>query len=327
MKTTIIVDGNNLAYRNAAAMTLSTKDGFNTGGIFGTLKCLSAYSSTEIKEVSGREVSECIVVFDGGRSKRRTSLYPEYKGGRKTDADRTEEEKKFYHDFLEQANILFDQLPILGIKTIKAKGWEADDIIYGIIKMSETERKDEENHFIIISTDEDFLQLISENTSVYSPIKKLYYTYENFYDMFGCKPEHFISYKILKGDSSDNITGIHGIGEKTGKKLVNEYGGLTEILSPANRMSLMKSRVTQRIFTPEGLQTIDRNNRLINIKEFVDYTEVEDLIIDTLNELPQVDSKEAKKFLMKYQLSSILVKFNEWIKTFKDLCEKYYEES
>jgi DNA polymerase-1 len=322
---TLLVDGNNLVYRNAVVMSnLTTKDGFPTGGIFGVLNGIS-HSLKEVSKICGEDISECITVFDGGRSKRRLEMYPEYKGTRKTDSERTEEEKTFYHGLIDQANILVEKLPDVGIKTLKVMGWEADDLIYGLIKQSDEVRDDVENKFIIMSTDEDFLQLISENVSVYSPIKGIYYTYDNFEELFGCKPENFISYKILKGDSSDNISGINGIGDKTGKKLVNEYGGLVGILNPANRAQLMKSKITQRIFTPEGLATIDRNNKLINLKEFVDYSTVEDELNEVLYVSPSISEKAAKEFLMKYQLSSILVKFAEWLRPYKELVEAYYE--
>ena len=321
---TVILDGNNLVFRCASVINLSTKDGFPTGGIFGTLNAINSYLK-DIPKLVGEPISECIFVLDGGRSKRRTEMYPEYKGGRKTDADRTEEERKFFHNFLKQTEILKDNLSSLGIKTIQVKGWEADDIIYGIIKESEQTRDYTENKFVIVSTDEDFLQLVSKNVSVYSPSKEIYYDYDNFETLFGCKQESFLSYKILKGDSSDHISGIKGIGEKIGKKLVNEYGGLAGILNPVNRPTLMKSKVTQRIFTPEGLNTIDRNNQLINLKEFVDFTEVRDSLQELLMQQPSIDTKQVRQFLINYQLSSIVTKFNEWIKPYKDLVEKYYE--
>lgn len=318
----MLIDGNNTVYRNAAVMNLTTKSGFPTGGIFGTLNSISSLLR-DLPDIIGDQISECIVVFDGGRSKRRTTMFPEYKGGRKTDADRTEEEKEFYHNLLKQMDIVNENLSNVGVKTIKIMGWEADDIIYGLIKQSNSIRED--NNFVIVSTDEDFLQLVDHNVCIYSPIKQIYYSYDNFEELFGCKPEHFISYKILKGDSSDNISGIKGIGEKTGKKLVNEYGGLVGLLDQSNRATLMKSAVTQRLFTNEGLATIQRNNQLINLKEFVDYTEVEDQLIKCLMSQPAIDTKSARDFLTEYQLSSILVKFKEWIKPYKLMVESYYE--
>lgn len=320
---TILIDGNNLVYRCSAVMNLSTKSGFTTSGIFGTLNSIPNYLK-EVEKLTGKPVNECIVTFDGGRSKRRMQLFPDYKGSRKTDAERTDEERKWYEDFLEQTRVLHRDLPLLGIKTIQIKGWEADDLVYGLIRQSSVVREDTENNFVIISTDEDFLQLISPNVSVYSPIKQVFYTYENFFELFGCRPEAFISYKILKGDDSDNISGITGIGDKTSKKLVNEYGDLIQILHPSNRDKLMKSKVTQRIFTPEGLAIIDRNNRLINLKEFVDFTEIVDELDDVLFNTPVFDEKMTKAFLMKYQLSSILVKWNEWVRAFRTLLENYY---
>lgn len=324
MNTTILIDGNNLCYRCCSTMgQLSTKSGVKTGGIFGTLNCISNYI-TDIEKLVGSHVTECVVAFDHGRSERRLKLYPEYKGTRKTSDERTPEEKEFFDALINQTSELNKNLYLIGVKTIQIVGWEADDLIYGMIRQSLIERSDEENQFVIISSDEDFLQLIDENTSVYSPIKKIFYTYKNFEELFGCKPEYFIGYKILKGDSSDNIHGINGIGDVTGKKLVNEYGGLVGILNPANAEQLKKSKVSARILTPEGLSTIQRNNELINLKEFVDFTNIEEQLSDVVYDSPSVDEKGTREFLMKYQLSSILVKFKEWIRPFKNLVENYY---
>ena len=130
---TVILDGNNLVFRCASVINLSTKDGFPTGGIFGTLNAINSYLK-DIPKLVGEPISECIFVLDGGRSKRRTEMYPEYKGGRKTDADRTEEERKFFHNFLKQTEILKDNLSSLGIKTIQVK--YRDHNIYDILEMS-----------------------------------------------------------------------------------------------------------------------------------------------------------------------------------------------
>lgn len=319
----VIFDGNNLAYRSNSVMELSTKDGRRTSAIFGVFNSIP-HSVKTVEEELDVEVGEIVVVWDCGRNVRRTTLYPEYKGGRRQ--DQTEEDRIWYEEFIQQTNIIHENLPLLGVKSIKQKGQEADDLIYTWInRCRDLRQDDEENRFIIVSTDEDFLQLISEDTCVYSPIKKIMYTYDNFYDLFGIKPENFLTYKVVRGDDSDNISGIRGIGDATGKKLVNTFGNMDSIMRNRNHPDLVKSKVLSRLFTPEGLRTLDRNNKLINLTDYVDINETKDYIDDSIRVQPYVDDSSARKFLMDYQLSSILMKYKEWIRVFKSVNSIYFE--
>ena len=318
---TIVIDGNNLAYRCNSVTELTTKDGRRTSAIYGVLNSIPN-DIRNIERLLGEPVHECVVVWDYGKNKRRLELYPEYKGTRHHDD--TEEDNLWYEEFIQKTNVLHESLGLFGIKSLKVKGQECDDLIYSFISLAEIHREDEENHFVIISTDEDFFQLISPSVSVYSPIKQIFYTYDNFMGLFGIKPEYFLSYKIMKGDTSDNISGIKGIGEKTGKSLVNTYGGLQGILDIRNREQLMKSKVTQRIFTAEGLSVLDRNNRLIGLAEFVDIIETQSEVEEVLFSTPDLNNKGILAFLREYQLSSLLSKYNDYIEVFKQLLENYY---
>lgn len=320
---TMVIDGNNLAYRCNSVVELTTKDGRRTSAIYGVLNSIS-YDIKNVEKLLRKPIHECIVIWDYGKNKRRLQLYPEYKGTRHH--DKTEEDKTWYEEFIQQTSVLHESLGLFGIKSLKVKGQECDDLIYSFISLAKSQRDDEENHFVIISTDEDFFQLISPEVSVYSPIKQIFYTYENFMELFGITPENFLSYKILKGDTSDNISGIQGIGEKTGKSLVNKYGGLQGILDIRNRQELMKSKVSSRIFTPEGLNILDRNNRLIGLAEFVDVTETQKEVEQVLFSTPDLNTKGILAFLREYQLSSLLSKYNTFIEVFKKLMENYYSE-
>lgn len=315
---TLIYDGNNLAFRANSVMELKTKSGIRTSAIYGVLNSISKDLSLFRKR--GIDIDEVIFSWDCGKSKRRLDLYPEYKANRKKQREK-EEDKQKYADFIQQTSIIHEFLPSLGIKSIKIKGWESDDIMYGLT-VAIQDRQDEENSVIIVSTDEDFLQLVSQQVSVFSPIKDIHYTYENFKEKFGISLEGFLSFKILLGDSSDNISGIQGIGEKTGKSLIDTYGDLPGILSHKN--DLTKSKVTSRIFTEEGLLTLDRNLKLIGLEDNVDLTPIYTNLQECLRDQPYIDNKEVKSFLMKYQLSSILVKYPEWIREFKQLNKNYY---
>lgn len=316
----VLMDGNNTAYRANCVTELYTKTGVRTSAIVGVLNMTHSVIEQLTKDY-GLPVKEVIYGWDRGHSQRRKDVFPEYKGNRTT--EKTEEEKQWMAEFIEQANILYENLPLFGVKCLRKTGWEGDDLIYGLVDSLKSKYPDD--RVVIVSTDEDFHQLISERVDLYSPIKQVLYTLENYQEMMGIPQELFLTYKILKGDSSDGISGIAGIGEKTAKSLVNQYGNLEHLLSQDCREELMKSKRTQKIFTPEGLQTLNRNNQLINLVDYVDLTEVTEDIQEVLEEEPFVDSKAAKEFLMKYQITSILVKWKSWIESFETCAENYFE--
>ena len=314
----VVFDGNNTAYRANCVTELYTKSGERTSALIGTLNIIHSSMENLIKKYD-LPIKEVIFAWDKGHAKRRTQLFPEYKGNR--NHEKTEEEKQWMSEFITQANILYEKLPLFGVKCLRHDGWEADDLIYGCIH--QLRQKHPDDIAVVVSTDEDFHQLISGGVDLYSPVKGVLYSLDNYQELMGIPQELFLTYKILKGDSSDNISGIPGIGEKTAKTLVNEYGNLGQILSQTNREALMKSKRTARIFSPEGLSILSRNNQLINLKDYVDLTEVSQEINDFLEDLPFVDTRAAKEFLMRYQLTSVLVKWNFWIQSFEEITSNF----
>lgn len=312
----LLLDGNNTCYRANCTTELYTKSGERTSGIMGTLNITHSVAQ-QLAKITKQPVKEILYAWDMGHSERRKALFPEYKGNRQK--ERTEEDKEWLNEFIAQANTLYENLPLFGVKCIRKKGWEGDDIIFGLSKA--LTEKYPEDIVVIVSTDEDFHQLIGENVYLYSPIKQILYTLDNYEELMGIPQDLFLTYKILKGDSSDGISGIQGIGEKTAKSLVNQYGDIEVLLS--SKDVLMKSKRTAKIFTSEGLQILSRNNQLINLKDYVDLTDIEEDIQEVLEEEPFVDTKAAKDFLMKYQLVSILTKWKKWSELFEEIAENF----
>lgn len=315
----ILFDGNNTAYRANCTTELYTKSGLRTSAIMGVLNITHSVIDNLSKEYDA-PVKEIIYAWDMGHSKRRTTVFPEYKANRKS-KEPDEEKQQWMEEFIEQANSLYENLPLFGVKCLRKRGWEGDDLIYGLSESLSKENP--EDVIVIVSTDEDFHQLVSQNVHLYSPIKQILYTMDNYEELMGIPQELFLTYKVLKGDDSDGISGISGIGEKTAKSLVNSYGNLEQLLT--SKDELMKSKRTAKIFTPEGLNILSRNNQLINLKDYVDLSEVQDEIQETIEEEPFVDHKAAKEFLMKYQLTSILVKYKNWIEAFDTAAENFFE--
>lgn len=319
----LLLDGNNCAYRANCVTELYTKDGRRSSAIHGVLN-ITHSTIEKVSQLLDMPVKEVIYGWDYGHAPRRKEVFPEYKANRKKDEsdEDVEERKEWMTEFIEQANQLHQNLPYFGVKSYKKKDWEGDDILYAF-KVA-IEQRYPEDTIVIVSTDEDFHQLVNGNTCLFSPVKEVMYTPDNYEELMGIPQECFLTYKILNGDGSDGIPGIKGIGPKTSKNLVNQYGNIDMILS--HKADLMKSKVTSRIFTQEGLEILDRNNKLINLADYVVLDEVHDDIEGVLDEEPYVDTKKVKDFLMSYQLTSILAKYKQWIETFREATYNYNEE-
>lgn len=161
--------------------------------------------------------TQCIVVFDSaGSTKRRKSLYSEYKATRNTQA-------KYSMSVLSDIQ---DILKLFPIKLFAFNNTQADDIISELSKHVATKNK-----VLISSSDQDFLQLVDQNIKIWQPIKKSVLDEQYIIDKFGIHPKNFIIYKVLVGDKSDNIPGISGIGLKT---LVKHYGNILKQCEPIN---------------------------------------------------------------------------------------------
>lgn len=316
----ILFDGNNTAYRANCTTELYTKAGVRTSAIMGVLNITHSTMEYLQKEYD-MPIKEVIYAWDLGHSPRRKSIFPEYKANRKKNDEETlEENKRWMDEFINQSNILYENLPLFGVKCYRKKHWEGDDLIYAL--SDAVLEKFPEDTVVIVSTDEDFHQLVAGHVHIYHPTKQILYTLDNYEQIMGIPQELFLTYKIIKGDTSDGIPGISGIGEKIGKSLVNDYGNLESILS--SKEQLMKSKRTAKIFTQEGLEILARNNQLINLRDYVDLSEVQEEVHEIIEEEPFVDNKQVKSFLMKYQLVSLLTRYKQWIVAFEDAAENYF---
>ena len=209
----MIIDGLNTFIRSWTVNPTMNEDGDHTGGVVGSLKSIGY----QIREFNP---TRCIVTFDGkGGSKSRKKVYEGYKAGRENRKFRVNRQ---YMEFLdeeeEQLSMrqqfvwLNDVLDYLPVQTMIYDGIEADDTIAYLTKHTQ---QDLDGEVVIVSTDKDFLQLVSDKVSVFSPTKKKMYTRQVVFDEFGIWPENLLLYRTLDGDKSDNIPGIRGCGVKT----------------------------------------------------------------------------------------------------------------
>jgi len=209
----LIVDGLNLYLRAFAVNGALNDNGVPVGGLTGFLRSL-AYA---IREVNPTRV---IVVYDGqGGSQRRRKIHPEYKANRKPgkritrwDAFKNATEEK---DAMKiQFSRLIEYLDFLPVNVISIDKIEADDTIAYIAHTLLDE------DVTILSADQDFLQLVNERITVWSPTKKKFYTPRMVMDDYGVPAHNFLMYKVLMGDKSDNIEGVKGLGPKKLPKIV-----------------------------------------------------------------------------------------------------------
>lgn len=205
MKKVVLIDGNNLIFRSYYATAyrgeiLTNSKGLPTNAVY-------AYIQMLLKIISEEKPSHIMVAFDKGKTFRHES-YDDYKGGR----SETPKELK------EQIPYAKKVTRAMGITVEEIENYEADDIIGTYSK-----KIDEE--VLVVSSDRDLLQLISPNVRMKLLKMKdyVYYDEKSFYEDYGIKPIEIIDLKALMGDSSDNIKGVAGIGEKTALKLIKEY--------------------------------------------------------------------------------------------------------
>ena len=222
MEKLLIIDGNSLAYRAFYAMPfLSSPDGTNTGAIFGFMNMF-------IKAIEDNSPNYVAVAFDFSKHTFRTKLFDEYKGTRKETPP----------ELRSQFPLLKNLLKKMNVKVFEQEGVEADDIIGTISKKTNLET-------YILSGDKDLLQLINDKTSVLLTRKGITdtqkFTPETLKREMNLLPSQIIDLKSLKGDASDNIPGVKGVGDKSAKMLIEKFGTLENIYKNIESPEISKS--------------------------------------------------------------------------------------
>ena len=205
----LLIDGLNLFFRNFAMLNMVNPDGVHIGGLGGFLRSLGAL----IKQTQPTSV---YVVFDGaGSATNRKNLLPEYKSGRNlqriTNWEVFEDLGDEHDAKVDQIVRLIQYLKMLPIKTTVIDKVEADDII-AVLSKKLVEKFN--STVFIVSSDKDFVQLVTDKIILYRPMEKEYYNTDTVKEKFGVLSENFIIYKTLLGDNSDKIPGVKGLGEK-----------------------------------------------------------------------------------------------------------------
>lgn len=233
MGTHLLVDGNSLTYRAFFALPtdMATASGQVTNAVFGFTSML-AYVLNEQKPEG------ILVAFDRPEPTFRHLAEPEYKAQREAAPD----------ILRQQMGLVREVLEALGIQTTDESGWEADDLI-----ATSVDKLVERGHEVIIVTgDRDSYQLVNDANKVRVMYNKrgvsdyALYDEDGIEEKTGVRPEMYVQYAALRGDNSDNLPGVPGVGEKTAAKLINKYGGLDGIFANVDEQTpKLKSNLTE----------------------------------------------------------------------------------
>jgi len=295
--TLMLLDGNSLAFRAFYALpaeNFKTRSGLTTNAVYG-------FTAMLINLLRDEAPTHIAAAFDVSRQTFRAERFPEYKATRSATPD----------EFRGQIEITKEVLGALGISVLAESGFEADDIIATLA----TQADDAGYRVLVVTGDRDALQLVNPNVTVLYPIKGVSvltrFTPEAVTEKYGLTPEQYPDFAALRGDPSDNLPGIPGVGEKTAAKWIIEYGSLQNLVDNvegvrgkvgeslrANLSSVVLNRELTHLVrdvplaqTPDTLRLLpwdrDQIHRLFDDLEF---RVLRDRLFDTLAAVePEVD--------------------------------------
>ena len=314
----LIIDGLNTFIRCWTSIPTLNDDGDHVGGVTGTLKSIGyAIRQTEPTRV--------IVAFDGqGGSQTRKKIYDGYKANRAKSKLRINRAyNEMMNDEEERESMkrqyvwLMDMLNYLPVTTMIYDGVEADDTMAYIT----TNLLKEDEQAVIMSTDKDFLQLVNDSTIVWSPTKKKVYNTNRIKEEFGMDPNNLLLYRVLDGDSSDNIPGVYGCGIKT---ILKRYPEVTEErqISLDEFFKLTEEKVEEtkgkiKIYKDilESKDQIIMNEKLMQLKDVDISGQIKMKILDRFNEtINPLNKMDFMKILLKYKVVNNFGDFNDWLK-------------
>jgi len=212
----VIIDGNAIIHRAYHALPpLTTKDGRMVNAVYG-------FASMMLKVLHDLKPTHLAVSFDVAGKTFRHVEYDKYK------ATRVKADQELY----DQIPLVHELVRAFGFPIYTKEGYEADDVIGTVVEMFKAD-KNKDKELFVVTGDMDTLQLVDDFVKVYTLRKGMsdvvIYDHDGVVEKYGFGPERVVDYKALRGDSSDNIPGVPGIGEKTATELIQKYGGIEEI--------------------------------------------------------------------------------------------------
>lgn len=246
----VLVDGNSTLYRAYFAIRgLSTSKGFPTNAIFGFVQT--------INKIENQFKPEAIsVAFDVAKKTFRNEIFKDYKAGR----------PPMPEDLLVQIPKIKEFLKIKGIQIWEFENYEADDLIATVASQYSKKEK-----VLIVSSDKDLFQLIDDNIMIYQAGKDVIMTKKETEEKFGVLPEQIVDFLSLMGDSSDNIPGVKGVGEKTAAKLIREFKTLENLYENIEKVS--PPSLKEKLIA--GKESAFLSKKLVVLKRDLDLKDIE----------------------------------------------------
>jgi len=287
--TFILIDGNAILHRAYHAMPRFEVDGKLVNAIYG-------FISTLFSTIERFQPEYLAIAFDVKGPTFRDALFDEYK------AKRIKPPQEFY----DQIPAVWEFVREMEIPLLTKEGFEADDIIGTLAKNINGDLK--EGEVIIVTGDQDTLQLVDQRTKVAMPamgrVKETVYDTNGVYGKFGLSPAQIIDYKALSGDSSDNIPGVLGIGEKTATALLKEYGSVEKIYKqikkdPAEIEKKFKRNALQKLINGEKMAHLSKELATIKTDVDLDFKLKNAVLHD-------FDEEKTKELLEKYRFKSLI---------------------
>jgi DNA polymerase-1 len=293
----MLLDGNSLAFRAFYALpaeNFKTQGGLTTNAVYG-------FTAMLINLLRDEKPSHVAAAFDVSRKTFRKEKYPEYKEGRAATPD----------EFRGQIDITKEVLGALGIAVLAEEGFEADDLIATLA----TQAQAEDFRVLVVTGDRDSLQLVSDDVTVLYPKKGVSdlhrFTPDAVVEKYGLTPTQYPDFAALRGDPSDNLPGIPGVGEKTAAKWINQYGSLQALVDHVDEVKgkvgdslranlsnvILNRELTDLVkdvpltHTPEGLrvQPWDRD-RIHQLFDDLEFRVLRDRLFETLSPVePEVE--------------------------------------
>ena len=315
----LLIDGLNTFIRAFSVNPSLNEDGSHVGGLVGFLKSVR-FTINKFKP------TRCVVVFDGkGGSKPRQKIYSQYKAGRKVrsrlnrNVDWATNPQDEHESMKLQIGRLIEYLEHLPLTILALDRLEADDIISYVTNVTLKESKT-----TIMSTDKDFLQLVSPRVQLYSPTKKITYDEELVKKEFGIYPQNMLTCRVIDGDKSDGIPGVRGIGIKT---LIKEFPELTQnekfdIKRLLDSASSKTTKASKLISNNEYI--VKRNYLLMQLQDpdISNHTKLK--ITDAVNSMtPQLIKYKFQRLFVEDKLWGQIPNFDNWVTEFMIL-DRYW---
>lgn len=276
----LLVDGNSIIHRAFHGMPQRfDSSGQCLNAVYGFLKML-------FKIYDDESPTHIAIAFDLPIPTFRHKIYSEYKAGRKS----------MPNELRSQFSVLKDVLRKMNIKYFEAEGFEADDVLGTISKLCCDE------HVIIYSGDSDLLQLATDSVSILFPKNATKFSASEVLNQYGLTPKQYIDFKALKGDSSDNIPGVSGIGPKAAMKIISAYDTLDNALKILNEKT-NRSRVEQLLFDNADSAAFCKDLVTINTSVPINFS-IDDIRIDNMF------NDEAYEIFKQLEFNSLLNRFS-----------------